>query len=274
VIVAVDHNAGLRERLEQSLSGITVVENRDRRGASGTRNAGAAAAKTPYLAFLDDDAIARAGWLERLLEPFADPHVVGTGGRVVAAWDTQRPRWFPEEFGWVVGASYSGQPRELAPVRNVWSESMAVRREVFERVGGFRMDFGKVGHTSRPEDTDLCIRMSAGASGASWVYVPSAIVDHLVPADRATFRFFLRRSFWEGQGKIEMSRHLGAERDLVSEGDYLRRTIPAGIERNLRGALARGDLSEAGRAGAIVAGIAAAGAGAALALLRSLSAAA
>ena len=61
---------------------------------------------------------------------------------------------------------------------------MAVRRAVFEKVGGFRVDFGKVGDVSRPEDTDLCIRMST-ETGGRWIFVPEAVVDHDVEAERA-----------------------------------------------------------------------------------------
>jgi len=268
VIVAVDHNVALRERLARELPQVTVVDNEGSSGASGTRNSGARHADTPYIAFLDDDAHARAGWLEQLLAPFAREDVVGTGGRVDPEWASARPRWFPDEFAWVVGASYTGMPEMTAPVRNVWSENMAVRRDVFEEVGGFRADFGKVGHTSRPEDTDLCIRMGASAPGRRWVYVPAALVGHHVPPERCTRGFFLRRSFWEGQGKIEMSRHLAHERDLGSESEYLRKTIPAGLARNLRAAATERSGEPAERAAAILAGTAAAGLGAAVALVR------
>jgi GT2 family glycosyltransferase len=268
IVVAVDNNAALAERLRRRQPALEVVENRLERGASNARNAGAAAAQTPFLAFLDDDARARQGWLRALLEPFADAAVVGTGGHVAPLWRTARPRWFPDEFGWVVGASYRGMPEATAPVRNVWSENMAVRREDFEAVGGFRAGFGKVGNSSRPEDTDLCIRMGARRTGARWIYVPAAVVDHEVPADRATLRFFLRRSFAEGAGKVEMTHNLGAEQDLSSENDWLRRTVPRGAARHLRAAVTRGSLTDLARAAALAGGVLAAGAGAAASLAR------
>jgi GT2 family glycosyltransferase len=274
VIAAVDHNPRLYKRLLQEVSGITVVENERANGSSGTRNTGASRASTPYIAFLDDDAHARPGWLERLLAPFEDPGVVGSGGKVEAEWAVSRPQWFPDEFGWVVGASYQGLPEIVSPVRNVWSENMAVRREVFEAVGGFRIGFGRLGQIggagSQPEDTDLCIRMSASAPGRRWIYVPDAVVDHLVPASRSTLRFFLRRSFSEGQGKIEMSARLASDHDLGTESHYLRTTIPMGVADNVRAAIACGELKYAERAAAIVGGTAAAAAGAAVATLRRI----
>jgi GT2 family glycosyltransferase len=229
VIVAVDHNEELCHRLRSELDRIEIVDHRGARGASGARNAGAARAISPYLVFLDDDVRAHPGWLRHLLVPFEDPHVIGTGGMTMAAWEGPRPPWFPDEFGWVVGASPAGLPTEFAPVRNVWAENMAVRRSAFEAVGGFRAGFGKVGSTSRPEDTDLCIRIGASAPESWWAHVPNAVVEHVVPRARSTFAFFLRRCYSEGAGKVELSAHLGDDRDLEDERSYLLRTLPRAI---------------------------------------------
>jgi GT2 family glycosyltransferase len=263
VIVAVDHNECLCARLRAEVKGIDVVDHRGDPGASGTRNAGAAIAGAhPLLVFLDDDVQALPGWLDELLAPFEDQRVIGTGGMTQPAWQGPRPSWFPDEFGWVVGASHAGLPTAPAPVRNVWSENMAVRREAFETVGGFRRGFGKLGRTSRPEDTDLCIRIGASAPGDRWMYVPTAVVDHEVPSERATFGFFLRRCYSEGAGKVELSSHLGADRDLGDERSYLLRTLPLAIARDLRS-------GEFRRALAIVAGAGIAAVGAAASVVRA-----
>jgi glucosyl-dolichyl phosphate glucuronosyltransferase len=260
VIIAVDNNPSLCDRLRCELQGIEIVDHRGARGASAARNAGAARARNPYLVFLDDDVRAHPGWLHELLAPFEDPCVIGTGGMTLPAWQGARPAWFPDEFGWVVGASHAGLPTELAEVRNVWAENMAVRRSAFEAVGGFRDGFGKVGSRSRPEDTDLCIRIGASSPRSWWAYVPTAVVDHAVPHARSTFAFFLRRCYSEGAGKVEMSAHLGDQRDLDDERSYLMRTLPSAVLRYL----CRGKLH---RAFAILAGVALAAAGGAASLL-------
>jgi hypothetical protein len=162
-VVVIDHNLALLARARRELPAAKVIPNSGARGASGARNTGVAACHGDVLAFLDDDARASAGWLEALLRHFADEDVVGVGGRVNPLWATARPRWFPPEFDWTIGASYRGMPQDAGPVRNVWSNNMAIRRSAFEAAGGFREDFGKVGARSRPEDTDLSATSSAGA---------------------------------------------------------------------------------------------------------------
>jgi GT2 family glycosyltransferase len=267
IVIAVDHAPDLHHRLVRHFAGIRVVENRFERGASGNRNSGAAETKSPLIAFLDDDAQAHPDWLSRLVHPFSDPMVVGTGGFVVPAWASRRPRWFPEEFAWVVGASHLGLPTTQTPVRNVWSENMAVRRDVFEQVGGFRLDFGKVGYVSRPEDTDLCIRMGKSRQGGIWIFVPTAVVDHHVGIERTDIRYFLKRCYNEGRGKVELAHINDGRIDLPDERHYLRKTIPNGFVRNVRLAMSEGELDGIYRAGAIAGGIGAAGAGALASLI-------
>jgi GT2 family glycosyltransferase len=262
VVVVVDHNPGLYERARQHFAGVTVLENGFERGASGTRNTGAWHTSTALIAFLDGDITAGPQWLARLVAPFDDPAVVGTGGAIAAAWERSRPRWMPDELLWAVGASYTGMPTSTAPVRNVWSASMAVRRAVFADVGGFREGFGKIGNRNRPEDTDLCLRMAAGRG--HWMYVPDAIVEHDVPAERSTFRFLLRRSYAEGRGKVQMARLLDSPSSLGTERSYLTRTLPRALLRDLSGAVRARDATRGARAAAVVAAVAAAAVGGAV----------
>lgn len=254
VVLAIDNNRELFERAGTALPEVKVVLNEGDRGASATRNVGAAAADGDILAFLDDDAEAGGEWLGRLAEPLSrDASIIGVGGGVQPSWPSDAPSWFPMEFGWVIGASYTGQPTTPAPVRNVWSENMAVSAADFRSVGGFREGFGKVGNSSRPEDTEFCVRIQAQHPGRRWWYQPDALIHHHVPPDRATFGFFMRRCLAEGRGKAGLASHVGATDALSTERSYVSRTLTLGMLNGLREGL-HGDRSGLLRCGSIVVG--------------------
>jgi GT2 family glycosyltransferase len=271
IVVVVDHNLDLFHRATRELAGVTVLTNQYQRGVSGNRNTGVMHTGTPLVALLDDDAFPHPGWLSGLIAPFTDPAVIGTGGAIRPAWVEPRPPWFPDEFLWTVGGSFIGMPDTIAPIRNVWAASMVVRRDVFTSAGGFRVDFGKVGDRPSPEDTELCLRMTAH-SGGRWMYVPGAVIDHPVPAERGTFKYFLSRCYSEGRGKVEMSRLLGADRDLGAESDFLRRTLPRALARAVADTVRGRGAANLAKAGAVISGVAAAVLGGALATLRGTAA--
>jgi GT2 family glycosyltransferase len=131
IVVVVDHNLALFRRVRRDIGGITVLENAFAPGTEGSRNTGAFAARTPLVAFLDDDAVAGTDWLARLTVPFADASVVGAGGGIGPTRQRRRPRWMPGTFLRAAGDARADRPG-TRPC------GMVVRREVFTAVGGFR----------------------------------------------------------------------------------------------------------------------------------------
>src|SRR5579862_4098810 len=64
IILVIDHNEALFERVRAHIGGVIVIENSGAKGLSGARNSGVALAQGEWIAFLDDDAIAEHDWLE------------------------------------------------------------------------------------------------------------------------------------------------------------------------------------------------------------------
>jgi GT2 family glycosyltransferase len=234
VILVIDHNDALADRARAELDQIRVVENTGPPGASAARNTGVAHSSGEIVVFLDDDQSAAAPlWLATLCRHFSDPAVIGVGGGISPAWEGARPRWFPGEFDWVVGTSYVGMPTALAPIRNVWGGNSAIRRSAFDAAGGFRSGFGKTGEVSRPEDTDLCVRVQQAFPSSQWLYDPLAVVTHRVGSERATRRYFLARCWDEGRGKAALLRFVGSD-GIQSETRYAAQVLPRAVMRELR----------------------------------------
>jgi glycosyltransferase involved in cell wall biosynthesis len=262
IIVVVDHNPELHAALTAALPDVTVVENREERGLSGARNTGVYHAQGDVVAFLDDDAEADPDWLKFLADSYADPAVAGVGGLILPSWQRTRPSWFPGEFDWVVGCTYRGMADSRGPVRNLLGASASFRREVFGLAGGFRSGIGRSAG-KRPlgcEETEFCIRLSQRSPGSVFLFDDRAVVWHQVPADRGRFGYFRARCYAEGLSKAQVTASVGAGDGLAAERRYATRTLPRAVGRATADLL-RGDLSGAGRAGAIVTGLGATAAG-------------
>jgi hypothetical protein len=97
-----------------------------------------------------------------------------------------------------------------------------------------------------------------------WVYVPDAVVDHVVPADRMTLRSVLGRCYHEGRGKVELARAFGGSNILDVERDYLQRTVPTEVLRNVWATVSGRGAAHGVRAAVLVAGMLSAITGAAV----------
>jgi glycosyltransferase involved in cell wall biosynthesis len=255
LIVVVDHNPRLLERVRAQLPDAIGVENTETPGLRGARNCGIAVAHGRLIAFLDDDAVAIPDWLKFLCEGYSDPRVLGTGGSVTPWWVEKQPAWFPEEFYWVVGCTYRGMPLTGAALRNPIGANMSFRREVFETVGDFHSEIEAPMHAGGCEETELCIRARQHWPESLFLYCPRAIVSHRVSANRARWRYFRARCYAEGSAKAVLAHYVGAKDSLSSERAYTLRTLPMGVLRSVIGGILHLDLPSFQRAGAIIAGL-------------------
>lgn len=255
IIVVCDHNPALFQRICAHFSDILAIENQEERGLSGARNSGAAISRGEILAFLDDDAVALPSWLETLASLYSPERVLGVGGSINPFWSQRQPRWFPEEFFWVIGCTYRGMPVQKAVVRNLIGANMSLLRQVCVGSGGFRNDIGRVG--SLPigcEETELCIRAAQQWPAGVFIYHPDACVFHKVTPQRATWRYFVMRCYAEGLSKAAIARYVGKRDSLSSEYIYTLRTLPGGVLKGMYDTLS-GDMFGLLRAGAIVTGL-------------------
>lgn len=231
VIVVVDHNDELHARVARELGDkVVVTPNRDRRGLSGARNTGAAVATGDNVAFLDDDARARPGWLASLQAALERHGAVGAGGLATPEWEAgSAPSWLPEEFLWVVGCHYRGHRTTPGPVRSPIGANMAFPRHLIREVGGFSWQFATPPF-DRCDETEFCLRLTA-KTGGHIEFEPSAVVDHRVAAERNRWKYFIRRCLLEGRAKAALSVRTGVDAATGIERAYVTRTLTRGFLR-------------------------------------------
>lgn len=150
-----------------------------RPGVACARNRGVREAAGSWIAFFDDDQLAEPDWLAELLR-FAEQRGLACAGGAVHL-SLPRPkaaRRLGPTCRMLLGESgRHDSPRPYTRRRPPGTGNMLLRKEVFDRVGGFDETLAAAG-----EDSDLWRRMRAGGM-AAWC-TPRAVVWHIIPPYR------------------------------------------------------------------------------------------
>jgi len=121
-------------------------------------------------------------------------------------------------------------PETVAAVRNLIGANMSIRREVFDTVGNFRSEIGRIGTWPiSGEENELCIRARQFWPQGVFLYQPQASVFQRVPSRRACWRYFCLRCYAEGLSKAVVAQYVGVKDGLAVERSYTLRTLPKGI---------------------------------------------
>ncbi len=163
-----------------SLGGDTVViSNSENLGFVEACNQGASQARGRYLVFLNNDTEPQPAWLQALLDVASKDSNVGAVGSKLVYPDGRLQEAggiiFRDGSGWNFGrfddpsaAAYN----QACEVDYCSGASLMVRRDVFERLGGFDRRYAPAYY----EDTDLCFGVRS--LGLKVMYCPLSTVVH------------------------------------------------------------------------------------------------
>lgn len=177
------------------------------RGLTRARNLGVREAKSEILLFADDDVTFREGWLQAHAEAFSDSALDGSGGKVLPVLPPETPDWVTATMGGPTAnydfGDHAAEINANSGIALPFGANMGFRREAAERLGGFRADLGWGARHSMPgDDTDFFERLRE--AGGKIAYVPSAVVDHHVLADRLTMEYY--EAWCEGFGRLKVAK--------------------------------------------------------------------
>jgi GT2 family glycosyltransferase len=172
-----------------------VIVNARNLGFARGNNVGLAAARGRYLLLLNSDAVAAPGSLRTLVEFMdAQPEAGACGPQLLNHDGSLQPSGRDLPTAWSVFSglthlyrlrrgSFYAQPgrdySQTARVAELSGAALLVRREAYERTGGFDPHF-----FAYYEDVDWCKRL--GEAGYALYYVPTAKVRHLWSATSRT----------------------------------------------------------------------------------------
>jgi GT2 family glycosyltransferase len=176
-VIVVDNSGQALVRKNATAPGARIIENARNVGFGSAINQGVQASTSPFIATLNDDAVAHPEWLDSLIRALEHRPDAGMCASQVRLFGEDRL----DSAGMLVARDGSskqrghGRPPEDFPVAEevlMPSGSAALyRRAMLDEIGGFDDDFFLY-----CEDTDLGLR----ARWAGWrcLYEPRAVVEH------------------------------------------------------------------------------------------------
>lgn len=196
--------------------GISAVRNRALDETAGSR----------LLAFIDDDEHPHDGWLEHLLGTWeATGHPAAVAGRVVASFAGPLDPWLAAGRFYVRRSMPTGTPIDVAAAGNLLLDLDQVRASGVR----FADDLGLSGG----EDTLFSRQLHA--SGRRMVWCDESAITDLVPLDRMTRRWVLKRAWSHGNSASVLRVRLagGGVRGLTARASG----VVGGLARLAGGAL-------------------------------------
>ncbi len=180
----------------------------DQPGLSVARNAGAWAARTPFIAYIDDDAIPAVGWVAAILNAIArsDRPPALIGGRILPKWEAPLPPWWPASLRGVLSIiEYEGEgecrtlalPNGLEP----YGANMVVHVLSLLAAGGFGTTIGRRGDCML-SDEDVNLAWTLQDAGYSVRYNSRIVVHHQIQARRLEPEWLLTRLYWQGASTV------------------------------------------------------------------------
>ena len=172
-------------------------------GKSSALNEAIAVAKGNVLAFLDDDVVVEPAWLVALETHFGQfSHLAVQGAILLPPRDGADPEILRliDRYRTVRQVDFDGRTNETHSLNGA---NIAVRREVFDKVGKFDIRLGP-GASGTSEDVEFARRIRQ--AGIKIGYVKDAIVYHCVDRSRLTEAYFQSIHRQQGASRILFKR--------------------------------------------------------------------
>lgn len=171
-------------------------------GINRARNRALDLARAELLVFTDDDVRVDRGWLEEIRNGAARwPDDAVFGGRIVPRLPATTPAWMTSQAFFFKGYAFSDYhpaseegPVHMAP----FGPNFAIRRSLF-RQRGFDPSIGPNG-LSYPMGAETEFLLWARRTGHRFIYLPRAVVHHVITPPQIRERHLLQRAFNAGRG--------------------------------------------------------------------------
>ena len=196
-----------------------VVEEQP--GKSHALNRGIGLLRSPVVAFVDDDHRLHPRYFLEICSALKSfPKASFYCGRIFPDWDGAEPKWVHDDGPYriyplpIPRFDYGDEPHEILPGGPVpGGGNLFLRREIFDRTGGFSGDLGPRGHNlGGGEDSEFVMR--ALDRQECLIYVPDVIQYHYVDPDRLRLRYLLLKSYQRSRSTTRLKARPGKQYPL------------------------------------------------------------
>jgi GT2 family glycosyltransferase len=168
-------------------------------GKSRAQNTAIRTARGKVLAFFDDDVEVTPNWLRVAAEFFRRQPFDAMQGPILVPPEMEKNEEFLRAQLRFRTIHFIQYPPELREIKTLTGANMAVRREVFSRIGGFNEELGP-GKSGMSEDVEFARRLIR--NGGRIGYEPRAGVYHCVDWHRLTEEYFRQRHEQQGRSRF------------------------------------------------------------------------
>lgn len=217
-ILIIDNNSndGTNDIVNQHYSHIKNIRYilEPRQGVAHARNTGWQNSKGKYVAYLDDDEIAKNDWLEKILNALISTQhlkIGAIGGKAEPMWEVPRPDWLSDPL--IIFLSIidiSDKPTIINYDQTIIGGNVVYPKIAIKEVGGFDANISRrqgynlvnlVGDESYKEGEETILHRNLEKNGYILYYHPEIIIYHHIPKERLTKKWFIRRFFWGGYAR-------------------------------------------------------------------------
>jgi glycosyltransferase involved in cell wall biosynthesis len=211
MILVVDNSLDYKksEEFRDSLKEFSNLEYliTDRAGIGYARTVAMDNCRTEFLAYTDDDCVVPSDWLENILIKFSQHcESIGVlGGPVRPKWEIQAPGWLDGSLSKSAAILDWGDNECFVDNKEKWllTANAAYRIRALRVAGGFSSHLGRLKHLPFAHE-ELAANKAIHSLGFDLLYSPDIFVEHFIPAERMTQKYFCLSSYLEGASVVLM----------------------------------------------------------------------
>lgn len=190
-----DNTADVSQEFVQSLKLTLLTETNV--GLSYARNLGLKSSGSTWVAYLDDDAIARPNWVKEIFKTVEKGTFKAFGGVYLPWYLYGKVPWFLDDYGSNKRFFPKDGTYELSGIQFISGGNAAYQRDILLDSGGFPTDLGMRGNELMYGE-EIVAQKAIKERGHSIGVNTNMIIDHLVPLSKQTVQFQLQSASKKG----------------------------------------------------------------------------